>query len=150
MLWSISQPRMGVVVVDVIYLVGLICLFVDWRSEVGNRLNSRLVLHAGWFLVLTAFLMRFTSVLSLESLDHPDFKPIALARVVLHTLIAPMVNSLALCCRHLVLRCRATGWRRWHIWICVVGVGMVMWLAYSHVNYLFQKFGKYPKQSDFP
>lgn len=89
MLWSIQQHRSDFIPVDLLFLAGILTLFLAAFGKPAETQRGPKTLGLGWSLIVVVFLWRFATVLSGDWFDHESAKIIALTRCVLHTLAAP-------------------------------------------------------------
>lgn len=95
MLWYFSWPTPTVILVDVLYLTGVVLFCAALSAARSGRSSFGGFVCSGWILVVVAFLMRH--VLLLYALWPEGEEPIvriALTRCVLHTLVVPCLLSM--------------------------------------------------------
>jgi hypothetical protein len=135
---------------DIIYVAGLVMLVCGlWFSGKG-RTSSWIVLLLAWILVMQSFLTRFGAILSGDWYGREDFKIIALARSVLHTLIVPLAIVFVWCGGRLAYEQVA---RRRNLWQTLLWAALIVicaWWCGCYVYYVYAHFGAYPGKSLFP
>jgi hypothetical protein len=149
MFWSIKQPSGPWLPSDILYAVGLGMLVWGLWASAKNRDNGWIILLLSWMGVLLSFLIRFVCIFTAMCGDE-TLKPFALARSVLHTLIAPLLILVVWCFGRLIYE---QGVRRRKWW--QTGLWMVLLLACAFFcgvcfYFLNKYFGAYPRESDLP
>jgi hypothetical protein len=150
MLWSLLQSGAVWLESDMIYVAGLVMLVCGLWFYGKGRSNDWIILLLGWILVVQSFLMRFGAILSGDWYGKENFKIIALARAVLHTLVVPLAIVFVWCAGRLAYEQVV---RRRKSWQTLLWCGVLMicaWWCGCYVYFVYTHFGVYPDKSLFP